>query len=822
MTPCLVFRSVNDLARDLRYGWRGLRQRPGVTLAAVLALALGLGANSALYSIVRAVVLAPLPYAEPERLVALWETNAAKGLDQERLSPVNFLDYRSLAAVFSDAAAWWRPEVNLTDDAGEPLRVSAVETSSNLFPVLGVRPRLGRSFAFGRALHGSAHEVVISHRLWRGRYGGDPRVLGRALRLDGILYTVVGVMPPGFAFPDETDVWQGLTWDLAQHSRGAHFMEAVARLRPGVEPARARTELGALMRRLAAEHPDTNQGWGAIAVPLRQQTAGSSGPALEVLLAAVTLLLLLACANVSSLLLALGGARVREVAVRAALGAGRGRLLRQFLTESLLLGLLGAAAGLALAATLLRLVAATRPLGIPRIGEASLDVRVLGFSLTATLLSVLLFGLLPAVQMSRPALQGALQRAGRGLAPAGARRRARAAIIVAEVALATMLLVGAVLLVRGFVRLAGQEPGFRPERAVTVNVELPYNLYGDWRRVSQFYGELLDRLAARREVRAAGAASFLPLTPGWRIPYGLPERPAPAAEQEPTAQYVTVTAGYFGAMGIPLLAGRAFDRGDTDRSRPVVVVNRELARLAWPDGKAVGKVLLSRTTGIGPLGRALTKSHEFEVVGVVADVKNHGLAGAVEPAVYFVQTQFPYRNLEVVVRGDADTARLAAAIRSEVRHLDPALALGAERPLAGILAESTAQARLLMGLMSALAGLALSLAAVGVYGILAYGVSQRRGELGVRLALGASPARLRRLVVGEGMLLAGIGLGLGSLAALALSRLLAGFLYGVSTADGLAFAAAPLLLLAAVFLACDLPARRASRVDPQEALRAGG
>ena len=285
---------------------------------------------------------------------------------------------------------------------------------------------------------------------------------------------------------------------------------------------------------------------------------------------------------------------------------------------------------------------------------------------------------------------------------------------------------------------------------------------------------------------------------------------------------MTVTAGYFGAMGIPLLAGRAFDHGDTDRSRPVVVVNRELARLAWPDGKAVGKVLLSRTTGIGPLGRALTKSHEFEVVGVVADMKNHGLAGAVEPAVYFVQTQFPYRNLEVVVRGDADTARLAAAIRSEVRHLDPALALGAERSLAGILAESTAQARLLVGLMSALAGLALSLAVVGVYGILAYGVSQRRGELGVRLALGASPAGLRRLVVGEGMLLAGIGLGLGSLAALALSRLLAAFLYGVSTRDGLAFAAAPLLLLAAVFLACDLPARRAARVDPQEALRAGG
>jgi predicted permease len=814
---------MGSVIRDLVYGLRGLRRRPAMTLAAVLALALGLGANIAVFSLVEAVVLAPLPYADPERLVALWETNAAKQLDRERLSPVNFVDYRALGAVFADAAAWWRPEVNLADAAGEPLRVTAVETSSNLFSVVGVAPRLGHSFAFGGgALHGNAHEVVISDRLWRGRYGGDRRVLGRVVRLDGVLYTVVGVMPPGFLFPGETDVWQGLTWDLADHSRSAHFMEAVARLRAGVSPRRAGRELAALTRRLAAEHADTNQGWGVVAVPLRTEIAGSFGSALEVLLAAVGLLLVLACANVSALLLALAGGRAREVAVRSALGASRARLLRQFLTESLLLGLGGTAAGLALGWSGLRLFAAVRPAGLPAAPAAGLDLGTFGFGAAIALGAVLAFGLLPALQLSRPRMEAALQEAGRGsgAAPGRARRRARAWLIVAEVALAEMLLIGAGLLARGFVHLARQQPGFRPEQAVAVNVELPYNLYDDWRKVSRFYGELVERVAAMPGVRAAGAASFLPLVPGWRIAYGLPGRPAPVSEQEPTVQYVTVTPGYFEAVGIPLLAGRTFDRRDVESSRPVVVVNRAFARRAWPGETGAGKIVLSHAHGIGPLGRMLAKGGEFEVAGVVGDAKNNGLAGEVEPALYFVSTQFPYRNLEVVARGALAPGLLAAAIRSRVRQLDPSLATAEARPLAGIVAASTAQARLLMWLMNGFAGLALLLAMVGVYGVVAYTVSQRRGEMGVRLALGASPARLRRLVVGEGMRLAAVGIALGAAAALALSRLLAGLLYGVSAHDAVAFAAAPLLLAAVVLVACDLPARRAARVDPRQALAA--
>jgi putative ABC transport system permease protein len=810
---------MESVIRDLAYGLRGWRRRPAMTVAAVLALALGLGANIAVFSLVKAVVLAPLPYAAPERLVALWETNAARQLDHERLSPVNFVDYRALGAVFADAAAWWRPEVNLADAAGEPLRVATVETSSNLFSVLGVKPRLGRSFAFGGALHGSAHEAVISDRLWRGRYGGDRRVLGRAVRLDGMPYTIVGVMPPGFQFPGETDVWQGLTWDLAEHSRDAHFMEAVGRLRPGVSPRQAGRELAALTHRLAAEHPDTNQGWEAVAVPLRAEIAGTFGTALEVLMAAVGLLLLLACANVSALLLALAGGRAREVALRAALGASQGRLMRQFLTESLLLGLSGAIAGLALGWSGLRAFAAARPAGVPAT-PTGLDAGAFAFAAAVALGAVVGFGLLPALRMSRARLRQALQDAGRGsaAAPGRRRRRGRAVLIAGELALAQLLLVGAALLAHGFVHLARQQPGFRPEQAVAINVELPYGLYDDFHKVSRFFGELVDRVAATPGVRAAGAASFLPLASGWRNPYGLPGRVTPESDQAPSAQVVTVTPGYFAAVGVPLLAGRAFDARDREGSRPVVMVNRAFARQAWPGESGVGKIVLSHAHRIGPLAYMLAKGSEFEVVGVVADAKNHGLAGEVEPALYFVSAQFPYRNLDVVARGQLAAGQLAAAIRAQVRRLDPSLATAEARPLAELVAASTAQARLLMWLMNGFAVLALLLAMVGVYGVVAYGVSQRRGEMGVRLALGATPSRLRRLVVAEGMRVAALGIALGAAGALALSRLLASLLYGVSTRDGVAFAVAPLLLAAVVFVACDLPARRAARLDPRQVL----
>ena len=706
------------------------------------------------------------------------------------------------------------------------MRVTAVEASGNFFSVMGVEPRLGRGFAAGKPFEPGAPEVVISHRLWSSRYGGDAAIVGKPVHLDGNPYEVAGVMPPGFQFPGETDVWQRLEWNLATHTRFAHFMAAVGRLRPGVTVEQARAELAALAARLAAEHAESNQDWGVRAEPLQADVVGSYGPALLVLTGAVGLLLLLACANVANLLLAQASAREREVAIRAALGASRGRLLTQFLAESLLLALGGAALGLGLAWAGLRLLVASRAVELPRLAELTVDGRLVAFGLGAALLTVLLFGLAPALQWAGGDLQAPLKEGGRGAGAGRSGRRTRSVLVVAEMALAVVLLVGAGLLARSFLRLLQEDPGFQPERVVTVDVQLPESLYGEWGRVGRFYDELVGRLAAHPALESAGATGFLPLDPGWRIPYGLPGR-APlsgaAGGVEPEAQYVTVSAGYFETLGVPLLAGRTFDRRDAAGSRQVVMVNQELARRIAADTGGrdpVGRVLLSRTGGIGPLGRPLSEQAEYEVIGVVGDVKNAALGDAPEPAVYFVQSQFPYRNMNLAVRGRGSVAQLAAVVRAEVRRLDPSLALSEARPLAAVLDDATAQSRFLLGLMGGFALLALVLAAVGIYGVLSYAVSRRRQEMGIRQALGASPGRVRRLVVAEGMLLAVAGLALGALAAAGLGRFLAGLLYGVEPHDVLSFAAAAVVLLAVAFAACYLPARRASAVDPLEALRA--
>lgn len=812
---------MKTLLQDLRFAGRLLYRSPGFSLLVVLTLAIGIGANLAIFSVVDAVVLAPLPYREPDRLVTLWEMDATEGLDHERLSPVNFIDYRGLEGTFEDAAAWWHPEVNLTDDAGDPIRVTTIETSANLFSVLGVQPRLGPGFEPVTALHDPSLAVVISDRLWTQRYAGDPQIVGKTLRLNGDLFTVAGVMPPGFHFPGETDVWQRLNWDPAQHSRFAHFMESVARLRPGISLEQVQADLKAVSERLAEENPPSNEGWRARAIPLHTEVVGAYGPALAVLMGAVGLLLLLACANVANLLLARASAREREVAIRAALGAGRSRLVRQLFTESLVLGACSAALGLFLAWIVIRLLVTAQPLDIPRLAEVSFDVRVIGFGLVIALLTVLLFGAIPALQLSRTNLQGTLKEGGRGASAGPAARRTRGLLVVVEVALAMMLLVGAGLLIRSVVRLLQEKPGFAPERVLTMNLELPEALYRDWPRVSQFYSELLERLDAHPAITSVGASGFLPLEPGWRIDYTVPDRPPEAAGEGREAQYVTVSPGYFETLRIPRLAGRTFDRRDTADSPAAVVINREMALRVWQDGEAVGKIVTSRTGGIGPLGRALKEGRDYEVIGVVGDVKNNTLENDVEPAIYFVHTQFPYRNMNLVVRGQGAPEHLAGVVRAELKRLDPGLPLAKVRTLDEVLAASTARARFVMALLSSFALLALVLAAVGIYGVLSYDVSQRRSEIGVRLTLGASPGNVQRLVLGEGMLLAGLGLVAGAAAAFALGRLMASLLFGVSASDQVTFAGAFIVISAIALAACYLPARRASEVDPIEALRAG-
>src|SRR4051795_3504972 len=479
---------MDTLLQDIRFGWRLLRRTPGFTASAVLALALGIGATTAIFSVLDRVVLRPLPYPDADRLAMVWEANDAKGLTHERLSPVNFVDYRGLSQVFDSAAAWWYPQLTLTETGREPLRVSAVETTPNLFSVIGIQPVLGAGFpeqpAYGERI------AVISHRLWRERFGSDPSIVGKSIALNGPEFTVVGVMPAGFQYPNDTDVWHRMTWDVAQHSRGAHFMESIVRLKPGVTVETANGELRALTKRLGAENPSTNGDYTARAIPLATEIVGFFRPALFALFGAAAFLLLITCTNVASLLLARATVREREVAVRAAIGASRGRLVRQFLTESVLLALIGTALGVAVALAAVKALIAATPVELPRLTAIGVDGRMLLFAIAVALTTAIAFGVVPAMLMARGDMQRPLKEAGRGGDAGGARRRARSMLVVAEIGLAVMLLVGAVLLARSFQRLVQQNPGFTPAHAVTARVELPYS-YSDWPKIVDFYDRAL-------------------------------------------------------------------------------------------------------------------------------------------------------------------------------------------------------------------------------------------------------------------------------------------------------------------------------------------
>src|SRR6266850_4880556 len=542
---------MDTLLQDLRFGWRQLRRTPGFTLAAVLALALGIGATTAIFTVLDRVVLRPLPYPSPDRLTMVWDTNVSKALTHERISPVTFHDYRNLSHVFEDAAGWWYPQVNVTEPGTDPLRVNAVEASGNFFAVIGVPPLVGTGFP-ASAFYSREPIAVISHRLWRERFHGDPSIIGKPITLSSTVYTVAGVMPPDFNYPNDTDVWQRLQWDFAQHSRGAHFVESLFRLKPGVSVEMANAELRALTARLGGEFKATNGDWGARAIPLAHEVEGYFRPALFALFGAAGFLLLITCTNVAGLLLARATAREREVAVRAAIGASRGRLVRQFLTESVILAVLGTAAGVAIAVVFVK-----------------------------ALIAAIAFGVVPAMLMARGDMQRPLKESGRGGDGSGARRRARNVLVVAEIGLAVMLLVGATLLARSFQRLVQQDPGFKPAQAITAKVELPYS-YADWPKIVDFYDRLLSSLQREPGVTVAGASNFLPLEAAWRGPFFIQGRPRPRAGDESVAQHQTIDEEYFRAIGVPLIKGRFFDRRDTAEAPGVVMVNDALARRQWP------------------------------------------------------------------------------------------------------------------------------------------------------------------------------------------------------------------------------------------------
>ncbi len=812
---------MDSLLQDLRYALRMLARSPGFTAAAVLALGLGMGATTAIYSVLNGVVLRPLAYPRPHELVMFWETDRGKGLDHELISPVNFLDYRNLHHVFTDAAAWWKPDVNFTAERHEPIRANTVEVSGNFFSVMGIQPLVGRGFP-AAPLHERVEEVIVSHRLWQNHLNGDPAVIGRTVGLNGRAFQIVGVMPAGFNFPDDTDVWQRLEWDLSKHSRGAHFMEGVGRLRPGATVEQANLELGSLTRRLASEFAATNSGWSARVVKLDVEIAGFFRPALYLLFAAVGLLLLIGCLNVANLLLARATTREREVAVRVATGASRGRLIRQFLIESGVLAALSTALGLVVAVAGVKALVLAAPIAIPRLDQVTVDKGVLAFAALLTVVTAFAFGVIPALFMSKTELTHALKEGGRGHSAGHGGRRLRGMLVVTEIALSVTLLVGAGLLMRSFGRLVDQDPGLRPEQVLTANIQLAERSESDaeWMTVGQFYSQLLDSIRTDPAVRSASASNFLPLEPGWRMPFLFTGRPQPKSGEEPTAQHHSIDEEYFRTLGVPLLRGRVFDKRDTPESQGVVIINDAASRRWWPNENPVGKTIVSLVRVVGPLGRSLMVEREHQIVGVVADVRNNTLKNAAEPAIYHTERQFPFRNMYLVVRGQGDPAQLASVIRNAVRRLDPGIPVSNIRTMEGVLAEPVQQPRFLMLVMSGFAVLALLLAAIGIYGILAYAVGQRRQEISIRMALGARPGSVLWLIVREGLRLTVAGAVLGLAGAYLTGRALSSLLFGVHPADAVTFSGAVLVILVAGLTACVLPARRAAAVDPVRGLRA--
>jgi putative ABC transport system permease protein len=798
---------MRTLFQDLRYGARTLWKRPGFTLVAVLTLALGIGANTAIFSVVNAVLLKPLPYRDPARLVQVWEHKAREGGEQDTISPQNFEDWRAQSSSFEAMSAYEYESFVLTG-AGEPERVVGIKASSAFVDVLGVRPALGRGFLPGEDAPGAGRVAVLSERLWRRRFGGRADALGQSVTLNGLSHTVVGVMPADFSFPSpRLDVWVPSV-DLSR-PRGDHFMFGVARLKDGVSLGQAQGELDVIARRLGEQYPDTNRNGGVLLVPLQEELVGGARTALLVLLGAVLFMLLIACVNVANLLLARSAARRREFAVRAALGASRTRLVRQLLTESMLLSLAGGGVGFLLAVWGVDLILAAGAGAIPRASEVGVDSRAFFFTLAASALTGLLFGLAPALNFSAPDVNGALKEGGRGASAGRRQARSQGALVVAEIALALVLLVGGGLLLKSYARLRGVDPGFDAGRVLTARLDLPEVRYGERASQADFARRALERLRALPGVEAAGVVNDLPLS-GSRSSrsFDLDGR-----EQSPTPQadYRKASPDYFRAAGIRLVRGRGFNEADDEAAPPVAVINEACARRYFAGEEPLGRRLIYSDGHGGQLKR--------EVVGVVADVKHESLAAQREPEVYVPFAQHPQGSMFFALRTAADPQALAAPLRKAVLELDGDLPVYSVMTMQQRVDSSVAPQRFNALLVAVFACAALLLAGVGVFGVMSFLVAERTHEIGVRLALGAGRADILRLVAGRGLRLALAGVALGIPVALALTRAMTRLLYEVTASDPLVFAGIALLLTSVALLACLVPARRATKVDPMVALR---
>src|ERR1051325_6389036 len=810
---------MSTLWQDLRYGFRMLLKKPGFTVVAILALALGIGANTAIFSVVNAVLLRPLPFAEPDRLVIVWMDNRQQGVKEDIHSYPNYLDYRDQNKVFESLAAYRGTSLNLTG-MGEPERVLGAASTASFFDVMRVAPVVGRVFTADEDQPGHDSVMMISYGLWQRRFGGDKNIVGKSVALSGATRTVIGVMPPDFRFPfKDTDFWLPLAPPAElKDQRSAFWLDVIGRLKPGVTLEQARAEMETIAKRLEQQYPNSNTNFGTNLVPLREQTVGPVRPALLILLGAVAFVLLIACANVANLLLGRAAAREREFAIRMAMGAGRRRIIRQLLVESLLLAFFGAALGIMLAVWGLDALKLMMPADMPRIDQSGLDARVLAFTISISCLTALLFGLAPALQASHPDLNETLKEGGGKGASKGVRsRQMRRVLVVAEVALALVLLVGAGLLLKSFSRLRDFNLGFRPEGLLTAKIQLPGLKYREDSQRRIFNRQLLERLSSTPGIESAGMITsvFLSKLPN-STNFSIEGRPDFLPGQRVEVALDSISPNYFQVIGTPIIKGRAFNDQDTENAPRTVIINETMARRFWPGEDPLGKRIK-----YGGLETPESESPWRTMVGVGADTRRTGFESEVRSETFLPMAQEPPGRTTLVVRAaaNADPAGLAASVRSAVQAIDPEQPVYDIKTMTQWVSEIIAQRRLNMILLGTFALVALLLAAVGIYGVMSYSVTQRTHEIGIRMALGAQSRDVLKMILGQGMALTLIGITIGLIAALALTRLMSSLLFNVSAFAPLAFSAVSVLLTLIALLACFIPARRAMKVDPMIALR---
>ncbi|MFY9571090.1 MAG: ABC transporter permease [Blastocatellia bacterium] len=805
---------METLLQDIRFGARTLRRNPGFTAVAIIALALGIGGNTAIFSVVNAVLLRPLPYAEPAQIMRIFATAPDRGLDRTSMSFHRATVISEQSQVFERVGSYTFDSANLTG-IDEPLQLTVVRTSAGVLDALKVRPAAGRNFLPDEDRPGGAQAVILSHKLFEQRFGSAPDIVGKSITLDGGSYTVVGVMPAGFNFPGgQIDAWLPRVFEPSflnreTVERGAGYLSLVGRLRPGATRQQAQAEMESIAEaNKIPEHPDSS--FGVLVAPLPEVVTQGVRPTLFILLGAVGFVLLIACANVANLLLAKAAGRQKEIAVRAALGASRARLIRQFLTESMLLALIAGALGVLLASWGVDVLVSAATGNIPRAAEISVDGSVLGFTGLIALLTGVIFGLAPALQLSKADLNEALKDTSRGSTGGLRRARIRGVLVVAEVALSVVLLIGAGLLMRSFALLQRVESGFNPDHLLVANISLPTSRYSQPTQRAAFYNRLYQELASLPGVVAAGATQSLPLGGGdARTPVAIDGRPVPPLAERPIVSLGIVSPDYFKVMGIPLLQGRFFADQDNATAPVTVIINQSFAQRFFPDENPIGKRVLA--------GGAQVQARE--IIGVVGDVRQIGLDTSPAEGYYLSSNQRPQLAMAVVVRTEVAPLGLSLAVRSRVLAIDKDQPIASLLTMDEVVANSVSSQRFTSLLLGSFAAVALLLAGIGIYSVMAYTVSQRTSEIGLRMALGARTRDVLKLVVGQGMVMTVIGVVIGLGGAFALTRVMASLLFSISPTDWLTFVSVPVLLTGVALGACLVPARRAARVDPMTALR---